>query len=591
MADRRRIVTISPSGTVTTVKDFMSAGANEVQGWSLTGSSGTFTLTFRGETTAALAYNASNATIQSALQGLNTVGAGNVVVAGTLASSQTFTFLGALAEADQPLIVADRSGVVGLGGSPIAVITEGQTPGQTLTSVRGSFSVKPSQRKVSWAQRSYRYGGAVAAGESHDNGVIEWDAMIRGTSPDDVNSKLESALSVLENAQYNYFFEWRPDGATNSVYYEIRGPATWDVEYDWITYATTNTISCKISIPVGPLARGAVGTQALASSALPLHYTSLTSITGSAPALCDVSLRFSGGALAPIWMLMGWAKRPTTPLSGSVAPFGIIEAETASSLSVWASSLSDADYRGSNGIRATASGAGAANAGWLIDPSTMQPDDFTAGTIDIEVWARAEISYQLLTPRFILSAAPELVSGTSYGSDTYSHEHGAAGKLVTTPSSSNVLFRPIKLGTVTLPVDTDTPLKWRLKLDASWAASSAGVLGIDYLLLVPARQRAVSKSGVDNNSDYPRFIGTTGDFTKTINSDLSGRIGSATGNQAVDSGLGGSQIVLPPGTVDFVLWPSSVVPDAPTRHSAEMQLAHTAVTGSFKITPRYFALK
>lgn len=41
---------------------------------------GTFTLTYNGQTTSALAYNASAATIQAALEGLSTIGSGNVVV-------------------------------------------------------------------------------------------------------------------------------------------------------------------------------------------------------------------------------------------------------------------------------------------------------------------------------------------------------------------------------------------------------------------------------------------------------------------------------------------------------------------------------
>lgn len=51
-------------------------------------SSGTFTITFNGQTTSAQAYNVSAATLQSALEGLSTVGTGNVTVA---LSSRTYT--------------------------------------------------------------------------------------------------------------------------------------------------------------------------------------------------------------------------------------------------------------------------------------------------------------------------------------------------------------------------------------------------------------------------------------------------------------------------------------------------------------------
>jgi HK97 family phage major capsid protein len=58
---------------------------NEVQTVTITGSAtgGTFTLTFRGATTSGLAYNAAAATVQTALQGLSTIGSGNATVSGS----------------------------------------------------------------------------------------------------------------------------------------------------------------------------------------------------------------------------------------------------------------------------------------------------------------------------------------------------------------------------------------------------------------------------------------------------------------------------------------------------------------------------
>jgi hypothetical protein len=60
---------------------------------------GTFTLTFSGDTTSSLAYNASAATIQTALEGLASIGSGNVVVTAT-ADGFTAEFQGSLANTD-----------------------------------------------------------------------------------------------------------------------------------------------------------------------------------------------------------------------------------------------------------------------------------------------------------------------------------------------------------------------------------------------------------------------------------------------------------------------------------------------------------
>lgn len=66
------------------------------------GSDGTFTVTYEGETTAAIAYNASTATITTAIDLLSTVTAGDIVVSGTTFDSGNsttpliFTFLSTL---------------------------------------------------------------------------------------------------------------------------------------------------------------------------------------------------------------------------------------------------------------------------------------------------------------------------------------------------------------------------------------------------------------------------------------------------------------------------------------------------------------
>src|SRR5262249_41925037 len=68
-----------PSGSDTVLVTSYAFKADEVQTVTLTGNptGGTFTLTFSGQTTAAIAYNASAATVQSALQALSSIGSGN----------------------------------------------------------------------------------------------------------------------------------------------------------------------------------------------------------------------------------------------------------------------------------------------------------------------------------------------------------------------------------------------------------------------------------------------------------------------------------------------------------------------------------
>jgi VCBS repeat-containing protein len=115
------------TGTIaatTTTQGF--AGVNEVQTIDATGAvSGTFTLTFDGETTNALPFNAGAAQIQAALEGLANIGAGDVAVAGgpVNTTAVTITFTGNYAATNVALITGDDSLLL---GSQIVVTTTTQ---------------------------------------------------------------------------------------------------------------------------------------------------------------------------------------------------------------------------------------------------------------------------------------------------------------------------------------------------------------------------------------------------------------------------------------------------------------------------------
>lgn len=66
-------------------------------------SAGTFTLTFNGVTTSGIAYNAWASTVQTAVTGLSSVGAGNATVSGSTGGPYTVRFTGALANTSNAL--------------------------------------------------------------------------------------------------------------------------------------------------------------------------------------------------------------------------------------------------------------------------------------------------------------------------------------------------------------------------------------------------------------------------------------------------------------------------------------------------------
>lgn len=114
----------------------IEAGANEVQTITGTGppSSGTFTLSFGGQTTAAIAWNASAATVQAALELLTNIGSGNVLGAGGAlpGTPVTITFQGALAATDVPLMTANN-GSLGGGTYAVATTTAGRSGRRYVT--------------------------------------------------------------------------------------------------------------------------------------------------------------------------------------------------------------------------------------------------------------------------------------------------------------------------------------------------------------------------------------------------------------------------------------------------------------------------
>lgn len=128
--------TFSGSNTITLTIPVTSTNAvaaiaavNETQTVRLTGSpsGGTFTLRFGANTTSGLAYNASAATIQTALQGLASIGSGNATVSGSSGGPWTVTFEGSLAGANQDQLVPDGT-----------LLTGGTTNNVTLTTVTPS---------------------------------------------------------------------------------------------------------------------------------------------------------------------------------------------------------------------------------------------------------------------------------------------------------------------------------------------------------------------------------------------------------------------------------------------------------------------
>jgi len=86
---------------------------------------GTFTLTYRGQTTAAIAWDANAAAIQAALEALSSVNSGDITVSGAIGNGVTFTFANTLGDVDLLMINSSLTD----GGVPVTASIAETTKG------------------------------------------------------------------------------------------------------------------------------------------------------------------------------------------------------------------------------------------------------------------------------------------------------------------------------------------------------------------------------------------------------------------------------------------------------------------------------
>lgn len=97
----------------------------EVQTATVTGTptGGTFTLTFSGQTTAGIAFNATAAVVQAALEALSNIDAGDVTVTGVNGGPYTVTFKGQYLGTDVAAMTASGAGLTGGSTPSVAIAT------------------------------------------------------------------------------------------------------------------------------------------------------------------------------------------------------------------------------------------------------------------------------------------------------------------------------------------------------------------------------------------------------------------------------------------------------------------------------------
>src|SRR4051812_48587752 len=101
---------------------------------------------------------------------------------------------------------------------------------------RGSWKLTPGAERPVMSSSDRRYGGAIQVGASHDNASIARTFRVRGSSANTALQNYENLIKATQDYA-GKFLEWRPDGATRSTFFELRGTAGPAVNYDWAQFA------------------------------------------------------------------------------------------------------------------------------------------------------------------------------------------------------------------------------------------------------------------------------------------------------------------------------------------------------------------
>jgi hypothetical protein len=128
---------------------------------------------------------------------------------------------------------------------------------------RDTFSIKMGDATPSLSASTTRWGGSRVVGERRQNATLSVTLLIQGdpavaVPKDSALTQIESILnSALASNLPDLAIEWRPDGATYSTYWRLRGPVSYGLSYAWVKYQSAALFPIDVSFPVAPLAEGA----------------------------------------------------------------------------------------------------------------------------------------------------------------------------------------------------------------------------------------------------------------------------------------------------------------------------------------------
>jgi hypothetical protein len=158
---------------------------------------------------------------------------------------------------------ADRLRTVTItpGGRVVPRVNLEDPTAQTFYKERDTFKIVPPTKAVNWSRSSRRLIGQVESGESMDNWTILATWWVKGLTANEVLQNVEQLMAEIDdptglNPYEPKLMEWRPSGATNSSFFELRGTGLYVPTYSWIKFTGALMMRVDLSWPIAPLALG-----------------------------------------------------------------------------------------------------------------------------------------------------------------------------------------------------------------------------------------------------------------------------------------------------------------------------------------------
>jgi hypothetical protein len=228
----------------------LTAGTAEVQTMSKvsTVSGGTFTVSFMGETTSALAYNIINSALLTALEALPNIAPGDVTLGGGPINTTpvTITFAGQYASADVPLMIVDSALLTGGGSYSIAQTTPGAPLAQsTLQPMSGNewdFYVDTTAAGLGTTKLTRCFGGSWDLSDLYAPFWVGNTTETSWASFTDQKTEPSIEFTLAADSTGNAYFTQLRNGAKLFPRLKLTGPtlgaSTYLAQFDFATILT-----------------------------------------------------------------------------------------------------------------------------------------------------------------------------------------------------------------------------------------------------------------------------------------------------------------------------------------------------------------